>query len=66
MDRKTLVAYDSGAAGFAHDWHEQPPPTDLHALVRRFFRAAGLSHCGFYCWIDERKIRNANRFEVST
>jgi SAM-dependent methyltransferase len=41
MDRKTLAAYDSGAAGFARDWHEQPPPADLHALVRRFFRAAG-------------------------
>ena len=41
MDRKTLAAYDTGAAGFARDWHEQPPPADLHALVRRFFRAAG-------------------------
>jgi SAM-dependent methyltransferase len=41
MDRKTLAAYESGAAGFARDWHEQPPPADLHALVRRFFRAAG-------------------------
>lgn len=33
--------------------------------MRRFFRDAGLSHCGFYCWIDDRKIRNANRFEVA-
>ena len=41
MDRKTLAAYDTGAADFARDWHEQPPPADLHALVRRFFRAAG-------------------------
>ncbi len=41
MDRKTLAAYDEGAAGFARDWHEQPPPSDLHALVRRFFHAAG-------------------------
>lgn len=32
-------------------------------VMRRFFRDAGLTHCGFYCWIDERKIRNANRFE---
>ena len=31
----------TGAADFARDWHEQPPPADLHALVRRFFRAAG-------------------------
>jgi 2-polyprenyl-3-methyl-5-hydroxy-6-metoxy-1,4-benzoquinol methylase len=41
MDRKTLAAYDTGAAGFAKDWHDQPPPADLHALVRRFFRVGG-------------------------
>jgi SAM-dependent methyltransferase len=34
-------------------------------VMRRFFRDAGLSHCGFYCWIDQRKIRNANRFEIA-
>jgi SAM-dependent methyltransferase len=34
-------------------------------VLRRFFRDAGLTHCGFYCWIDERKITNANRFEVA-
>lgn len=37
MDRTTLAAYDSAAEAFAKDWHEQPPPTDLQALVRRFF-----------------------------
>jgi SAM-dependent methyltransferase len=37
MDRTTLAAYDSAAAAFAEDWHRQPAPTDLHALVRRFF-----------------------------
>jgi len=37
MDRATLTAYDTAAAAFARDWHEQPPPTDLQALVRRFF-----------------------------
>lgn len=41
MDRQTLAAYDKDAAGFAKDWHEQPPPSDLHALVRRFFRRGG-------------------------
>src|SRR5512138_1129049 len=41
MDRQTLAAYDSGAAEFAKDWHDQPPPADLHALVRRFFRPGG-------------------------
>jgi SAM-dependent methyltransferase len=38
MDRETLLAYDGAAAAFAADWHEQPAPADLHALVRRFFR----------------------------
>jgi SAM-dependent methyltransferase len=37
MDTKTLQAYDSQAAAFAQDWHEQPPPADLHQIVRRFF-----------------------------
>ena len=38
MDQITLRAYETGAEGFAKDWHDQPAPTDLHALVRRFFR----------------------------
>jgi SAM-dependent methyltransferase len=38
MDDKTLAAYDGAAAEFAADWHAQPPPTDLHAIVRRFFK----------------------------
>src|ERR1700761_9307837 len=41
MDRETLGAYDAGAADFAKDWHAQPAPTDLHALIRRFFHPGG-------------------------
>jgi SAM-dependent methyltransferase len=37
-DPQTLAAYDLHAGDFAQDWHTQPPPSDLHALVRRFFR----------------------------
>lgn len=37
MDRSTLTAYDKGAAGYAKDWHEQPAPSDLHAVVEKFF-----------------------------
>lgn len=37
MDRLTLAAYDSDAAAFAKDWHEQPAPHDLHDIVQRFF-----------------------------
>lgn len=41
MDEDTLAAYQARAAGFARDWHEQPPPADLQALVRCFFRPGG-------------------------
>jgi SAM-dependent methyltransferase len=37
MDRSTLAAYDKDAASFAKEWHEQPAPTDLQDIVRRFF-----------------------------
>ncbi len=37
MDRTTLGIYDREAAGFAAEWAAQPPPTDLHDTVRRFF-----------------------------
>ena len=38
MDQATIAAYDKAAAEFAADWHAQPAPTDLQALVRCFFR----------------------------
>ena len=37
MDDATLSAYDRDAAGFAQEWAKQPPPSDLYAVVRRFF-----------------------------
>ena len=37
MDRATLAAYDSDAAAYAKDWHEQPVPVDLQDIVARFF-----------------------------
>ena len=37
MDHGTLEAYDRDARAFAEDWETQPPPVDLHAIVRRFF-----------------------------
>jgi SAM-dependent methyltransferase len=36
-DKATLGAYDRDAASFAEDWETQPAPTDLHAIVQRFF-----------------------------
>jgi SAM-dependent methyltransferase len=38
MDRTTLAAYNDAATAFADDWHAQPPPADLHALIRHYFR----------------------------
>lgn len=48
MDLKTLNAYEAAAPAFAADWHAQPTPTDLHAIVRRFFvpGSAGDIGCG--------------------
>jgi SAM-dependent methyltransferase len=41
LDRQTLAAYDQGAAAFANDWHGQPAPHDLHAIIKRFFVGGG-------------------------
>jgi SAM-dependent methyltransferase len=41
VDPQTLAAYNRDAAAFAKDWHEQPPPSDLHEIVKRFFIANG-------------------------
>lgn len=37
MDRTTIAAYNDAATAFAEEWHAQPPPTDLHFLVRHHF-----------------------------
>jgi SAM-dependent methyltransferase len=52
-------AVEDAMEGDRNGWIDRPEKT-----LRRFFREAGLTHCGFYCWIDERKITNANRFEI--
>lgn len=57
---ETFAAEDE-MEGDREDWINRPKK-----VISRFFREAGLTHCGFYCWIDERKIRNANRFEVAS
>src|SRR5258707_13539077 len=46
IDQKTLAAYDAKAADFAQDWHDQPPPSDLHALVKRFFSTGRTADIG--------------------
>jgi len=46
MDSQTLAAYDAHAQVFADDWHEQPAPADLHALVRRHFKPGRTADIG--------------------
>jgi SAM-dependent methyltransferase len=46
MDQQTLAAYDLDAADFARQWHDQPAPHDLHALVERFFRPGPTADIG--------------------
>ena len=41
MDRATLATYDSEAAAYAQEWHEQPTPVDLQDIVTRFFVKGG-------------------------
>jgi SAM-dependent methyltransferase len=43
MDRSTLSAYDTDAAAFAKDWHEQPAPVDLQDIVNRYFIKGGVT-----------------------
>jgi SAM-dependent methyltransferase len=57
MDHRTLAAYDDGATAFAADWHAQPPPTDLHALIRYYFRPGTTADIGCgsgreVAWLD--------------
>ena len=41
MDPRTLAAYDAAAAGYATEWHDQPAPADLQALLLRHFHPGG-------------------------
>jgi 2-polyprenyl-3-methyl-5-hydroxy-6-metoxy-1,4-benzoquinol methylase len=46
VDPQTLSAYEKGAAAFAEEWHAQPAPADLHAIVKRFFRPGRTADIG--------------------
>lgn len=46
MDERTRATYDREAAAFAREWDEQPAPTDLHALIRRFFKSGPTADIG--------------------
>src|SRR5262249_36374652 len=46
MDAETLAAYDRASAMFAEDWHNQPPPDDIHSAVERYFRPGPTADIG--------------------
>jgi SAM-dependent methyltransferase len=56
---ETFAAEDC-MEGDRDGWIDRPART-----IKRHFKEAGLTHCGFYCWINERRLWNANRFEKS-
>jgi SAM-dependent methyltransferase len=46
MDKRTLATYDREASAFAREWHAQPEPSDMHALIERFFRPGPTADIG--------------------
>jgi SAM-dependent methyltransferase len=63
MDERTLATYDRDAAAFAREWEEQPAPTDLHALIRRFFSPGPTADIGCGSGRDTAWL-NANGFSA--
>lgn len=41
MDEQTIEIYSSNAGRFAAEWREQTPPTDMYALLQRYFTPGG-------------------------
>jgi SAM-dependent methyltransferase len=46
VDPRTFDAYELTPAAFADDWHDQPAPVDLHAVVKEFFRPGRTADIG--------------------
>jgi SAM-dependent methyltransferase len=70
MDDTTLGAYDRDAAAFADDWDAQPAPSDLHAVVRRFFSSGPTADVGCgagrdTAWLDANGYP-ASGYDAST
>lgn len=45
-DRETLDAYDKAPGDFAQDWHAQPTPEDLQAVVHKYFKPGKVADIG--------------------
>jgi SAM-dependent methyltransferase len=52
-------AREDDMVGDMDGWHRRSAAT-----YRREFRAAGLTHCGMYCFIDVKKIDAVNALEI--
>lgn len=52
-------AREDDMVGDMEGWHHRSAAT-----YRRQFRAAGLTHCGMYCFIDPTKIDAVNALEI--
>ncbi len=61
MDERTLATYDRDAASFARDWDAQPASSDMHALIRRFFKPGPTADVGCGSGRDTAWL-NANGF----
>jgi SAM-dependent methyltransferase len=46
MDQRTLTAYDLDAHAFATDWESQPTASDMHAVIKRFFKSGPTADIG--------------------
>jgi SAM-dependent methyltransferase len=47
VDDRTISAYDAAAADYAEEWEDsQPPPTDLYALITKYFPVGRVADIG--------------------
>ena len=59
MDKQTIETYSTAADHFATEWRDQPPPTDMYALLQRYFLPVGKTAdigCGSgrdVAWLNE-------------
>jgi SAM-dependent methyltransferase len=61
MDERTRATYDRDAPAFAAEWDAQPAPSDMHALIRRFFKPGPTADIGCGSGRDTAWL-NANGF----
>lgn len=60
MDEQTVETYSAGAGRFAAEWRDQTPPTDMYALLQRYFTPGGKTAdigCGAgrdVAWLNDR------------